>query len=141
MMAVDRRDPDAAVACFTSDAVIHFPGVDARGEHEIYALFSGRTPTETSVPELAGFRRTLMTHSMTTMLSEVDGDEAVTRTYATAHLCGMFGDRETIVVRGLRYLDRAVRTSGGWRIRERHHVVDWMYEVPPMSIAQHRAEL
>lgn len=38
-----------------------------------------------------------------------------------------------VMVRGLRYLDRLVRTEGGWRIEHREQEALWQYDVPRVA--------
>ena len=78
---------------------------------------------------------------MTIMLIEVDGHEADTQTYATTYLCGQRDGRDSILVRGLRYVDREIRTEGGWRVQRRNHVVDWMFDAPAALIAEKTFEV
>jgi ketosteroid isomerase-like protein len=140
LVAIDRRDVSAFVETFTDDAVIRFPGVTVRGSSEIRETFSRQPRRANPVPELAGFSSRLTMHAMTTMVADVRGDQALTETYATAHLCGERDGREVILIRGLRYLDRALRTEAGWRIADRDHVVDWMYQVDAVLLNHPRFE-
>ena len=122
--AVDRRDIEQVVACFTDDAHVEFDGgaevVDGRPALE--AFFE------------AAFRRPRMgttgasTHLMSNVLVDVDGDLAHAETQAVAYLAS--DSRQTVIVRGLRYSDDCVRGDDGWRVRRRVHRALWQAEIP-----------
>jgi hypothetical protein len=75
------------------------------------------------------------THVVGQISVDVDGDTARTVTLAPAYLV-VAGDQDRrLIVRGLRYSDRLVGLDDGWKIVDRVHVLDWMYEVTP-SVAK-----
>lgn len=64
-------------------------------------------------------------HAVASQHVVVDGDTAVVENVVVAHLGS---DTGPILVRGLRYSDRLVRTRDGWRIIRRDHAVLWQYD-------------
>ncbi|MET0370513.1 MAG: nuclear transport factor 2 family protein [Sphingobium sp.] len=68
------------------------------------------------------------THALHQSAIDLEGDTAKGETYAVSYL--VLADPQRVLVRGLRYLDRFVRLPIGWRLQERWHNLDWMYECP-----------
>ena len=64
-------------------------------------------------------------HFMGNMQIDVDGDRARATTRSLTHLIGPDG---VLHARALRYRDQLVRTPAGWRISERVHTAQWMWE-------------
>lgn len=67
-------------------------------------------------------------HVLGQSLIDVDGDAATAETYALSfhrrHCAeGAAGDEDTVT--GIRYLDRLVRSEGGWLITTRVTVHEW----------------
>jgi SnoaL-like domain len=67
------------------------------------------------------------THTMSNIDVVQDGRKADAVTYAIVHI--MPRNEPLIIIRSMRYDDRLVLTSAGWRIAERRHSVLWQYEV------------
>lgn len=67
-------------------------------------------------------------HLISNVEITLDGDVAMSTCAATAYLVGPRGDDEILLVRGIVYTDRLVRTDRGWLIQNRHHQLKWMYE-------------
>lgn len=121
---VDGRDVEGIVACFTDDTHVEFDGgaevVD--GKEALRAFFDD------------ALRRPIMgstgvsTHLMSDVLVTLDGDRAHVETQAVAYLAS--DERETIVVRGLRYSDDCERRDGRWLVRHRIHRSVWQGEMP-----------
>jgi ketosteroid isomerase-like protein len=128
--AVDGRDVDGIVACFTDDAVVAFNDgeVVTSGAAQLRDFFQD------------AFQGVLLgadgasTHLMGNVLVTVDGDVAASETQAVAYLAS--DARPEVVVRGLRYTDTCVRgDDGGWRIRYRTHAAIWQAEMPRLPIS------
>jgi hypothetical protein len=64
-------------------------------------------------------------HLMGNMQIDLDGDRARSTTRSLTHLIAADG---VLRARALRYRDQLVRTSAGWRITERVHAAQWMWE-------------
>ncbi|MFJ2755179.1 nuclear transport factor 2 family protein [Nocardioides sp. NPDC087217] len=117
---------------------------DARLEASVFAddgrviLFNGDPAHTEPLDEIQGrdrlaetFASLIMQYDATTYLngqstvSFVGDDEADGETYCIAfHLLSNQGET-SLVTMSIRYLDRFVRTSGGWRIATRRIVFDW----------------
>lgn len=112
--AVDRLDYDGIRAVYADDGVDHHTG------------FSG--PADDYVAWLRGLLPRLdgTMHLVGNHLAEVAGDEAVAETYGTAvHWGTPRDDPSRNFTSGFRYVDHFVRTTSGWRIRERWAVREW----------------
>ncbi|MEM1103589.1 MAG: nuclear transport factor 2 family protein [Pseudomonadota bacterium] len=64
-------------------------------------------------------------HALANCIIEIDGDEAGSETYVSAHhVLDEEGSLFELIV-GARYLNRFVRRSDGWRISHHTEVMDW----------------
>lgn len=112
--AIDELDFGALTTVFTPDARVSYGGgpwlvgVDAVVEH---------------ISGLRNFAATF--HFMGNMQIDVDGDHARSTTRSMTHLIAPDG---VLHARALRYRDQLVRTPDGWRISEREHSAQWMWE-------------
>jgi len=116
--ATDRRDHEAKHRFFTADAVMRHgdgEGTEVRGLQAIAA----------NTKRVAEHFTTM--HALSNWDIAVDGDEAQAVSHAIAHVLDADGAR--MLIRGLRYDDRLVRTGAGWRIAERRHNLLWQLEV------------
>jgi uncharacterized protein (TIGR02246 family) len=122
--AVDARELDGILRCFTPDGRIDFEGGASGGEgHEgIRAAFEQAFVR----PELA--RPATSTHLMANTLISVDGDRAHAETQAVAFLASPATG--TVTTRGLRYSDDLRRDGGVWRIAHRVHRSIWQTSAP-----------
>lgn len=116
--AVDDRDVDRIVACFTAQAHVEFDGGSqvVEGRETLRSFFGGALSQGTS------------THVMSDVLVEVDGDRAHAETQAVAFHA--HAGHEAVTIRGLRYSDDVVRTADGWRIARRVHRSLWECTAP-----------
>jgi len=128
-LSFDRQEPAMLDDIFSADGELWVEGRMVRGPK---ADRSGALPKGISAKPI-GFN-----HVRGQSVVELMGDMATGETNAIGYLV-MDGDPPRMLVRGLRYLDRFVRTAAGWRIAERHHNVDWMFEADA-TIAVARAE-
>lgn len=128
---LDRGDRAMVRSCFTADVDVSFHGlppvrgVDALLGTLLAELFHAAQHGIGNV----GY------HLMGQMdLVRLEGDAATTETHAiSAKVRGATAgvtSGSTVTLRGLRYLDRLVRTPEGWLISERRHVLDWMADAP-----------
>jgi uncharacterized protein (TIGR02246 family) len=116
--ASDDRDVDRMVACFTPDAEFTYEGSSrVVGEAELRTYYGK-----------AFERKAASTHLMTNVVIDIKGDQARGKTSAVAFLSAH--DRDTVVMRGLRYDDVFVRTPAGWCISKREHRCFWQCEAP-----------
>lgn len=126
--ALDARDLDGLVACFTDDVHLeYFDGaVVVDGAAAVRAFFD--FDRGGGLPGLDAIVRT--THLWHVGEVTVEGDRASASTSCVAHLLGTTGGQAVLVTRGLRYVDRLRRTPGGWRIDHRRHLPDWETRAP-----------
>jgi ketosteroid isomerase-like protein len=117
--AVDHRDVEAAARCFLPDGRLTV-GDEAplEGEAAIVAAL-GRLE-----------RYQVTAHVLGHSNHAVDGDRASGESWCRAHhVYEEAGVRRSWVM-AIRYLDRYVRSGEGWRIEDRHLVVDWLEDRP-----------
>ena len=130
--AVDARDVAETVACFTDDTHVEFDGgvevVD--GRDALARFFDGAFVS----PRMG--RTGVSTHLMSNVIVTVAGDTAHVETQAVAYHAS--DDRETVIVRGLRYSDDCVRSRDGWLIGRRVHTSIWQYEAPGRPVSADR---
>jgi ketosteroid isomerase-like protein len=121
----DRRDADNFAACFAPDARLHVIDPSSAVLHR----YDGRDEIRTIPGRLARYDRTL--HHVTTHHASIDGTTATGVTYCSAHhiTVGVDGTATNRVLE-IRYIDRFVRTAGGWVIADREVRTDWTEERP-----------
>lgn len=121
---VDRRDVEAVMTCFTSDAHLSFNdgAATADGEAEMLQfwkrLFEGGVLGEAS------------THLLTNFVIEIDGDQATASSQGVAYILR----GETVYARGITYEDELARTPDGWRLSSRKHSAQWQAETSGISM-------
>lgn len=125
--AVDDRDVPRIIGCFVDDAHVEFDGgasvvdgVTALAEFFESALVQPRMGT-------TGTSTHLMSN-VTVAFDPSDPDVATVETQAVAFLAS--DERDTVVIRGLRYSDACLHTEEGWRIARRVHRSLWQCEAP-----------
>jgi len=122
---IDAADHEAVRGCFTHDVRADYDGrklVD--GIEALMASFL-------TFKNKASGQWLATTHFMGNLsYLRLDDDVAETETYAIAFLVTPGTPANLVAMRSLRYLDRLIRTPGGWRIRDRVHTLDWSCEVP-----------
>lgn len=67
----------------------------------------------------------LWTHFVGGVFVQLHGDSAEVETSVLSFMVHSKDGVEHLRMRHLRYLDRLVRTSDGWKIAIRHHTADW----------------
>lgn len=112
--AVDRLDFDAIRAVYADDGVDHHTGFSGPADEYVEWLRG-------LLPKLDGTMHLIGNH-----LADVRGDQAVSETYGTAIHWGTPGSDPALnFTSGFRYVDHFIRTTEGWRIRERFAVREW----------------
>ena len=104
--AVDRRDLEAAAACFVPEGRLTVGDLGRLSRYEVTAHLLG--------------------HSN----HDVDGDRATGESWCRAHHVYEEGGVRRDWIMEIRYLDRYVRSGEGWRIEDRHLVVEWLEDRP-----------
>jgi uncharacterized protein (TIGR02246 family) len=117
--AVDRGDVEAAAACFLADGRLTVGGE---------APLEGRAAIVGALGRLERYEVTA--HVLGHSNHLVDGDRATGESWCRAHHVYDHGGTRRDWVMAIRYLDRYVRAEGGWRIEDRHLVVDWLEDRP-----------
>jgi ketosteroid isomerase-like protein len=119
--AIDRRDWDALDRVFTPDAWIDYTSVGgASGKPaEIKKFLDDSFQWFQSTQHLIG-----------SSVVDIAGDEATARTICHNPMVFKGGDDPRLLVCGVWYRDRLVRTPEGWRIAERIEESSYMKEIP-----------
>jgi ketosteroid isomerase-like protein len=117
--AVDHRDVASAAGCFVPEGRLRV-GDDAPLE--------GRDAIVSALGRLSRYEVTahLLGHSN----HVVDGDRATGESSCRAHHVYEDAGVRRDWVMAIRYVDRYVRAGDGWRIEDRHLVVDWLEDRP-----------
>jgi ketosteroid isomerase-like protein len=113
-VAVDTRDFDGVAACFTEDATAEYSG---------HVLDPGVKPIIDHISGIASFPASQHVFGSSTV--DINGDSAHTVSYAVAYLVGPVDGGHEVISRGLVYTDDLIRTSDGWRIKNRVHKPIW----------------
>jgi uncharacterized protein (TIGR02246 family) len=117
--AVDHRDLDAAAACFLPEGRLTV------GDG---APLEGRAAIVGALGRLGRYEVTahLLGHSH----HAVEGNRATGESWCRAHHVYEDGGVRRDWVMAIRYVDRYVRDEEGWRIEDRHLVIDWLEDRP-----------
>ena len=113
----DRADEQLMASVYHEDAVdLHGP-LEASGAEmsSMLAEFSHTVP--------------YMSHHVSNILIEIEGDVAFVETYCLVTRYGSESDGGMAVM-GARYLDRFERRRGEWKVADRKVVSDWQFSVP-----------
>jgi len=121
--AIDTWNMDIFDEVFTKDvtAVYNYndiSGIEALKRYFLDLRFRGPLGVK-ALPTRMHF-----TGNITISLS---GNEATTDTYLLALNSS---DDGRMLVRGNRYFDKFIKLAGSWRIRERRHLTEWMFDSP-----------
>ena len=117
--AVDHRDVEAAAGCFVPEGRLTV------GDE---ATLEGRAAIVAVLARLERYEVTA--HVLGHSDHAVEGDRARGESWCRAHHVYDDGGARRDRVMAIRYLDRYVRTDGGWRIADRRLVVDWLEDRP-----------
>jgi hypothetical protein len=117
----DRRDAEGQIALFTKDTAFHV-FMDSRSPEPTYVL-RGRDALAPVFADLNQYRATTHFNGQSTI--HLDGDSASGESYCIAHHLTVDGDKRTLMIASIRYLDRFVKQDGAWFFAERKLMVDW----------------
>jgi hypothetical protein len=121
--AVDDRDWDAYRKIFTPDAILDDTvtgGVRSGVEEHVAYL------------QKALSKILISQHGISTILFDVEGDQARVRVVASVPMLVDLGEGKTqVFFQGLWYRNRLVRTQDGWQISELVEEKYWTHNVPP----------
>jgi hypothetical protein len=119
--AVDTRNWDALDDVFTPDAMIDYSEmVGFRGDVKQTKAFLAE-----GLGPIHRFQ-----HSINTSQITIDGDTAHGRTVCYNPIVIKTEEGEHVMLMGLWYRDRFVRTPAGWRIQDRYEERCYQYNVP-----------
>ena len=117
----DRRDARGQMALFTEDTVFHV-FMDGQSPEPTYVLH-GRDALAPVFAALNQYRATTHFNGQSTV--RLDGDRATGESYCIAHHLTVDGEKRTLMLASIRYLDRFVKQDGAWLFAERKLMVDW----------------
>ena len=120
--AVDDRNWDTYRSLFTLDAIIDDTktgGIKSNvGDHIIYM-------------KKALSKILLSQHAISTILIGITKDTAIVRTHCSCPMKILLENGSTqIFFQGLWYYDKLIRTTEGWKIKDRYEDGYWNYNVP-----------
>ena len=117
----DRRDAKGQMALFTEDtAFLVF--MDASLPEPSYRLH-GRDALAPVFADLNQYRATTHFNGQSTI--RLEGDHATGESYCIAHHLTVDGEKRTLMIASIRYLDHFVKQDGAWLFAERRLMVDW----------------
>jgi hypothetical protein len=119
----DRRDAKGQMALFTADThfVVYLNAKDPEPSQELHAR-------ESLVPvfaELNKYAATTHFVGQSTIFALTD-DRGTGEAYCLAHHVTVDGEKRSLMVASLRYLDTFAKIDGSWFFSERCLFVDWM---------------
>jgi ketosteroid isomerase-like protein len=117
----DRRDARGQMALFTEDAAFHV-FMDSRSPEPTYVLH-GREALHPVFADLNQYQATTHFNGQSTI--RLDGDRATGESYCIAHHLTVKGEKRTLMLASIRYLDQFVKQDGAWLFAERRLMVDW----------------
>jgi hypothetical protein len=133
---LDRHDWGLVASCFTVDATASYESIQdiGPGRDELLAFLQG-AGWEQSRDRGGVLARVIIgtTHVVGNVLTEIDGDVARVQSSAIAYIArGANGnDPDELLMRGVRYIDRFVRSGQRWQIAHRTHTADWQVNLVP----------
>jgi ketosteroid isomerase-like protein len=117
----DRRDAKGQMALFTEDTAFHV-FMDSRSSDPTYVLH-GRNALAPVFADLNQYQATTHFNGQSTI--GLQGDRAIGESYCIAHHLKVDGDKRTLMLASIRYLDQFVKHEGAWLFAERKLMVDW----------------
>ena len=124
----DTRNAEGQMALFTQDTTF-IVFMDSRAAGPSYTL-TGRESLAPVFANLSNYQATMHFNGQSTV--ELDGDRATGLSYCIAHHVSVEGDKRSMMVAHIRYLDTFVKVDGKWLFAERKLMVDWT-ETRPMG--------
>ena len=117
----DRRDAKGQMALFTENTAFHV-FMDSRSPEPTYVLH-GRDALAPVFEALNQYQATTHFNGQSTI--QLEGDRATGESYCIAHHLKVDGDKRTLMLASIRYLDQFVKQDGAWLFAERKLMVDW----------------
>jgi len=122
----DRRDAEGQMSLFTEDTefVVFMDGGTAASSQTI----KGREGLRPVFENLTAYAATTHFNGQSTVVLE--GNSATGILYCLAHHVKVDGDKRSLMVASIRYLDRFVKLDGRWLFAQRKLMVDWIDNRP-----------
>lgn len=117
----DRRDAAGQMALFTTDTVFQV-FMDSRAAEATYILH-GREALAPTFDALNQYQATTHFNGQSTV--DLQGDKAFGESYCIAHHLTIDGDKRSLMLASIRYLDQFIKLDGKWLFSERRLMVDW----------------
>ena len=118
----DRRDAKGQMALFTEDT--HFViYMDAKNDIPSQELH-GRDALAPVFYDLNQYEVTTHFNGQSTIV--LDGNKATGVSYCLAHHVSVHGNKRSLMIASIRYLDRFTKLDGVWYFAQRKLLVDWM---------------
>ena len=121
----DRRDANGQMSLFIPDThfVVYMDAKDATPSQELHSR-------EALAPVFAELRKyDATTHFVgQSTITTLTGDRATGEAYCLAHHVTVDGERRSLMIASLRYLDTFVKRDGVWLFAERLLYVDWLQQ-------------
>lgn len=120
-MCADTRDAEGQMSLFTED-MSFIVYMDSKATEPTYTL-KGREALAPIFDNLNTYVTTTHFNGQSTVILE--GDSATGLSYCLAHHVSMEGDKRTLMVASIRYVDTFAKKDGEWLFAERKLMVDW----------------
>jgi ketosteroid isomerase-like protein len=117
----DRRDAKGQMAFFTTDTVFEV-FMDSRSAEPTQTL-RGRDALAPVFENLNTYQATTHFNGQSTV--EIEGNTAKGESYCLAHHLTVDGEKRTLMVASIRYLDIFTKQNGIWLFAVRKLMVDW----------------
>ncbi len=119
----DRRDANGQMALFTEDThfVVYMNAKDPAPSQELHS----RESLAPVFADLNQYAATMHFLGQTTILT-LARDRGTGETYCMPHHLTVDGEKRSLMVAALRYIDQFVKIDGAWLFAERRLYVDWM---------------
>ena len=117
----DRRDALGQMALFTEDTEFQV-FMNSRSPEPTYVLH-GRESLATVFADLNQYQATTHFNGQSTI--RLHGAKATGESYCIAHHLTVDGDKCTLMLASIRYLDDFAKVEGVWRFARRKLMVDW----------------
>jgi SnoaL-like domain len=119
----DRRDAEGQMALFTADThfVVYMDAKNPTPSQELHA----RADLAPVFAALNDYAATMHFVGQTTVLA-LTAEQGTGETYCMAHHLTIHGERRSLMVAAMRYLDKFVKVDGAWLFAERRLYVDWL---------------
>ena len=116
----DRRNAKGQMALFTKDTAFHV-FMDSKSPEATYVLH-GREAAPVFA-DLNQYQATTHFNGQSTV--RLEGDRATGESYCIAYHLTVDGEKRTLMLASIRYLDHFVQQGGVWLFAERKLMVDW----------------